>query len=158
MGRIRPLPPPLFQQPQLAALVEKPIQQVHFGLTRNEACAKFAEYGKIEAGICKFKPQQIFPIDAGAHGFSGLAIREALSELENGDECQTPGWERRLAAGRKERGKIIVTVESTQFVPQGQVGRALGKGGVCDLSRLSRNWLDETRMKRHGNTSAINNK
>jgi hypothetical protein len=29
---------------------------------------------------------------------------------------------------------------------------------VCNLSRLFRNWLDETRMKRHGNTSATNNK
>src|SRR5664280_3086494 len=122
MGRIRPLPPPLFQQPQLAALVEKPIQQLHFGLARNEARAKFAEYGKIEAGIRKLKPQQIFPIDAGTHGFGGLAIRETFSELENGDERQTPRWERWLAAGRKERGKIIVTVERTQFVPQSQAG------------------------------------
>ena len=110
MGRICPLSSPLFQQPQLAALTEKPIQQLHFALTRNEACAKFAEHGKIKTGICKLKPQQIFPIDAGAHGFSSLAVRETLAELENGDECQTPRWERRLAAGRKERGKIIVTV------------------------------------------------
>src|SRR5450759_4482780 len=111
MGRIRPLSSPLFQQPQLEALTKKPIQQLHFGLARNKARAKFAEYGKTEAGIRKLKPQQIFPIDAGAHGFGGLAIRETLSELENGDECQTPRRECRLAAGRKERGKIIVTVE-----------------------------------------------
>ena len=38
------------------------------------------------------------------------------------------------------------------------IQQCLGKGGVCNLSRLLRNWLDETRMKRHGNTSATNNK
>jgi hypothetical protein len=154
MGRIRPLPSPRFQHPRLSALPEKTLQQLHFGLACNEARAKLAEYGKVEAGIRKLKPQQIFPIDASAHGFGGLAVRETFAKLENSDECQTPRWECRLAAGRKECRKIIVTVESTQFVTQGQIGRTLGKGGVCNLSRLLRNRLDETRMKRYGDTRA----
>ena len=154
MGRIRPLPSLRFHQSQFAALAEKPLQQLHFGPARDEPCAKFAEHRKVEARIVKLKPQQIFPIDAGAHGFGGLAVREVLAELEEGDERQEPGRKRRLAAGREERGKILVAAEGAQLVPQCQVGRAFGKGCACNLGRLLGNRHGQAGIERHGKPPA----
>jgi hypothetical protein len=60
----------------------------------------------------------ILPVNAGPHGFGGLAVREVFAKLQDGDERQEPGRERRLAARREERGKILVAVEGAQLVPK----------------------------------------
>lgn len=71
----------------------------------------------VEAYVAKLESQQVFPIDAGTHSVSGLAIGQSLHKLQQ--RCQRQfhwrlGW---LAARWKQVGEITVLLESCATRP-----------------------------------------
>jgi hypothetical protein len=51
---------------------------------------KFAQNGKVKAGVRQFDPQSILPVNAPVNGIGCLAVGEVLAKLHEGDEGQTP--------------------------------------------------------------------
>ena len=95
-----------------------------------EAVAKFAEHGKVKAGIRQRQAEQVLPIDTSLHRLGRLAISKIFAELHNGDERQAPRREAGLALQREAGGKVVVLEERTKGIPLEQVVMAFGKGGT----------------------------
>ena len=66
-----------------AAALEQLVQHELFGTAGQEAVAKFAEHGKVKAGIRQREPEQIFPVNTSPHCLGGLAIGEIFAELHD---------------------------------------------------------------------------
>ena len=128
-----------------AAALEELLQHELFGTAGQEAVAKFAEHGKVKAGIRQRESEQVFPVDTSPHRLSGLAISEIFAELHNGDERQTPGREARLALQREAGGKVVVLEDRAEGIPQEQVGIAFGKGGTGHTGGFFRHRLQGVR-------------
>ena len=110
-----------------AAALEELLQHELFGTAGQEAVAKFAEHGKVKAGICQRESEQVFPVNTSPHRLGGLAISEIFAELHNGDKRQAPGREARLAPPEGSRGKVVVLEDRAEGIPQEQVRLPLGK-------------------------------
>jgi hypothetical protein len=110
-----------------------------------EAVTKFAEHGKVKARIRQRESEQIFPVDTGPHRLGGLAISEIFTELHNGDECQAPGREARLALQREAGGKVVVLEDRAEGITQEQVRIAFGKGGMGHTDGFFRHRLQGVR-------------
>jgi len=128
MGRVAPLLAAGFEQTSLAKLFQEQIQQLLLHATGNQPISILAQYRKIEPGILQFQAQQVFPINPTANSIRSLPIRQVFSKLQNGDDCQPPRRFGRLPSLRKQSRKLVVMVECLQFIPQGHIGIALGKG------------------------------
>jgi hypothetical protein len=70
----------------------------------------------IKAWVRQVQAQEIFPINPGADGLSGLPIREVLAKLHHRYQGKAPRRQARLAADGKERGKVVVLVNRTQLI------------------------------------------
>ena len=64
MGRVGALPAPLSDQAEFAAAVQEGVQELLFGLALDQATAKLAEHGVVEAGIGQFQGEGVLPVDA----------------------------------------------------------------------------------------------
>ena len=68
--------------------VEHSHQEAFFSGAGNHAGAKFAQNGKVKAGVRQFEPQSILPVNASANGIGCLVVGEVLAKLHEGDEGQ----------------------------------------------------------------------
>ncbi len=88
MRRVGALAASGVDQVTVAAPREQRIEQERLRRVCDAARAKFAEDRRIESRVRQFQAQHICPIDAAAHRIRGLAIREPLRELQDGDQRQ----------------------------------------------------------------------
>jgi len=128
-----------------AAALEELLQHELFGTAGQEAVAKFAEHGKVKAGICQRESEQVFPVNTSPHCLGSLAIREIFAELHNGDKRQAPGREARLALQREAGGKVVVLEDRAEGIPQEQVRIAFGEGGMGHTGGFFRHRLQGVR-------------
>src|SRR6516164_4361028 len=84
----------------------------------------------IKAWISQLQTPGIFPIDAAAHGVSGLAVRKPLHILQHHHQSQPGGRGGRLAARWKQGGKLFIKVEMAEDLDQTQTENAFRKGGM----------------------------
>src|SRR5215472_18455941 len=101
----------------------------------------------IKAWISQLQTQGIFPIDAAAHGVSGLAIRKSLHILQHQDQCQPGGRGGRLAARWKQGGKLFIKVELAENLDQAKTESALGKSGMGYSPGFIGNRVGRLRLK-----------
>src|SRR5690242_11369511 len=78
--------------------VKQPLKQAGFGLGVDQTSPEFAQNRGVKAGIGQFKTQQVFPIDATAYGFGGLAVGEVLDKLQDRYQSKPPRCLSRLAS------------------------------------------------------------
>ena len=136
MGRVGALPAPRSDQPEFAASVQEGVQELLFGLARDQAGAELAQDGVIEAGVGQFQAEGVLPVDAAADGVGGLAIGQALDVLEDRGQREPGGRRGRLTAGGEEVGELVVAVERSEFVGDPETEGPLGEGGVSDTLGL----------------------
>jgi hypothetical protein len=136
MGRVGALPAPLADQSEFPAPVQEGVQEQLFGLAVDQVGAEFAQHGVVEAGVVQLQAEGVLPVDATMDGVGGLAIRQALDVLEDGGQGQPGGRGGRLAAGGKQAGELVVTVERSEFISDAEAEGALGEGGVGDAPGL----------------------
>jgi len=63
--------------------------------------------GAVEAAVGQRQPRHVLPIDARAHGMGRLEVREPLSELQNGDQCQPPVDQPGIGPAEVEGGQRV---------------------------------------------------
>ena len=81
MGGVGPLATPRLDQLAVAAPREQRVEEQRLRRPGDEAGAKFTEDRGIEPGIRELQAQDVFPVDAAAHGVGRLAIGEPFGEL-----------------------------------------------------------------------------
>jgi hypothetical protein len=74
MGGVAPLPPPGLYPAAVMSIGQNRIKYALLSTMRQQAGPKFAQHGVTETGIHEFQSQRVFPVDAGAHGISCLAV------------------------------------------------------------------------------------
>jgi hypothetical protein len=133
VGRVGTLAPASFEQTDGFEAGYHSVKQLHLRSTLHESRAKLTQYRGIKTRISEFKTECVLPVNPTAHGGGGLFVREAFGELEDQDECQSPGCFGRLLACRKEGGKILVGIKDTQFITHDHIAIAMRKGstGSC---------------------------
>src|SRR5215470_8243484 len=101
----------------------------------------------IKAWISQLQTQGIFPIDAAAHGVSGLAIGKPLYILQHQDQRQPGGRGSRLAARWKQGSKLFIKVELAEGLDQTQTESAFRKGGMGYAPGFLGNHIGKLRLK-----------
>jgi hypothetical protein len=112
--------------------------------------ANFAEHRLAKAGIGQFKAQGVLPIDTAADGIGGPAIRQRLHILQHQGQANPGGRRRRLAAGRKQGGILVVMVEQAEGLDQAKAMRAFRKGRMGNTPGFIGNQISRLRVKRIG--------
>ncbi len=69
---------------------EQRVQQFMLRVPVHEPGPELAQDGAVEARVVERQGQQVLPIQSGSHRVGGVAIRQVLGELEQGDERQPP--------------------------------------------------------------------
>lgn len=147
---VRALFPPRLDQAACLEALQHRIQQQVLRLAGNAARTEFGEHAEVETGVGKLKSKRALPVDAGAHGVGGLPIAEALEELDDCDQGQSPWGQGRLASVGVERAEILVAVQGAELVAQSHGDGAFGKSGAGDTRSFSGNLADRIRMEAHG--------
>src|SRR5215210_2079345 len=91
MGRVGALATFALDQALGAKEREHGLKQQQFRITDDQALAKLAQDGGIEARIGQLQRQGIFPINASAYGGGGLLIGESFCKLHDGHERKLSG-------------------------------------------------------------------
>src|SRR6185312_3502532 len=120
------LAPTRFEQPSLVRYVQRTGEQALSCIPGQQPGAELAEDAVVKAGISQLQGQQILPIDPGPDRLSGLAVAQALAELQERDQGQAPGRVRRLTPTGIEISKAGVVEHGAEAVAQEQVGVAAG--------------------------------
>jgi hypothetical protein len=128
VGRVGALPAARLEQAEFLAAFEQLVQQPLLGTALDEAGAELAQHGGVEAGIGQLQPEDVLPVDPGAHRLGGPSVGEVLAELQQGDQSQPPWREPRLAALRKEVGEVRIGEDGAEFIPQLEKGVAPAEG------------------------------
>src|SRR3954471_3629645 len=138
--RISPLPPPRLEDAELSGDLEHPLQQALLRATSQKTISKLAEDTaedtKVKARVGQLEAEQVLPIDPGPDRLSRLSIAQALAELHQRDQGQSPGWTGRLALLGIEVGEVAILEDRPERVAQGEIGAAFGKGGASDAGGL----------------------
>ena len=90
MRAVGALTPARSDQPARLQAPKHRVQQQALGGAGDQACSELAEDGKVEPRVLQLQSEGVFPIDAAAHGRGGLAVGQALGELQHGDQRQPP--------------------------------------------------------------------
>jgi hypothetical protein len=120
---------------------------------RQEPVPELTEHGTVEARIGQFQPEQVLPINTGSHRLRRLTVGEVFAELQNGDECETPGRQPWLATAREERGEIGIRENRAEGVTQGEVGIPMRKRRARYTGRVLGDSVDGLGFERHSRTS-----
>src|SRR5215218_1626824 len=139
--------------PRLADL-EQPVQQALLGATLQQPRAELAQHRIVEAGVGQLQPEQVLPVDAGAHRLRGLPVGQVLPELQQGDQRQAPGRQARLAERGEQVGEGGGGEDGPQLVPQFEERVALAEGGPRDARRSFGYGADRAGFERHGGPPA----
>src|SRR4051812_27703812 len=116
--------------------------------------SKLAEDTKVKARVGQLEAEQVLPIDPGPDRLSRLSIAQALAELHQRDQGQSPGWTGRLALLGIEVGEVAILEDRPERVAQGEIGAAFGKGGASDAGGLfGHTWERLLRLERHSEAS-----
>ena len=106
--RIAALPPAGPQQATAACYLQYPLKESVFRAMGQEAGAKFTQDGMVKAAISQVETEQVFQVDAGAHGIGSLAVGQAFHELHECDEGKASGRFGRLSFDRKQVGEVVI--------------------------------------------------
>src|SRR5687767_7138877 len=92
MGQVGPLLTARLEEATVLQAGQQRRERAIPGLPRAQAGAEIAQERDVEAGIGELEAEGVLPVEAGADGIGGLAVRFALGELQDGDERQPPRW------------------------------------------------------------------
>ena len=81
MRRVGPLPAARGEQLERAEAVQHRVEQQHLRRTRYQPGTKLAQHRAIEASVGQLEAESVLPINAAAHGISGLLVREPFHKL-----------------------------------------------------------------------------
>ena len=101
----------------------------------------------VEAGVGQLEPEQVLPVDAGAHRLRGLPVGQVLAELQEGDQRQAPGRQARLAEPGEEVGEVGVGEDGAELVAELEERIALAEGRACNACRLLGHRLDRVGLE-----------
>jgi hypothetical protein len=149
-GRGGPLPPACPHQPRLPAARQQQVEEYCLLLAGQQPGAELAQHRGVEARVIQRQTEDVFPVDARPHRVGGLDVREPLGELQDSDQGQLGGGDRRAAARREQGSERAVLENRPQFVAQGEIRMAFREGGACDAGRLLGNQGDGERLQGHG--------
>ena len=160
MSTVGSLFAPGFEPATLSSQCQEGLKEALLRSVLQQTCPKLGEQGEVKALIGEFESHGVLPVDATAHGFCGLAVREVLSKLEDADECPSPGSFGGLSLRWEQVGKLRVLKERAELVSHRQVGIAFGKGGMSDASSFFGNRKGDLDLQAHGRspTSKIRTK
>jgi hypothetical protein len=155
MGRVRALPSPCFEQALGLACLQQHIQQAVLGGSLHQPRAELAQHAVVEPRVSQIQPKRIFPVDAHAHRFGGLSVREPFRNLHDRDQRQPPGREYGTPSGGKQIGELLIGVDTAQHIAHLEIDVALGHGGARNADGLFWDQAYRRRMQRHGIPSLL---
>jgi hypothetical protein len=128
------------QSPGLAGL-EYRLEEDLFGSAGQEPGSELGEDGEVEAGVGQFKPEQVFPVDAAANGIGGLSVGKSFGELEDQNQCESPGGLGGLTLGGEEVSEALIVVKGAELVAKENGGMTVREGGGgCVVVREQDRW------------------
>lgn len=74
------------------------------------------QYAGVKTRISQLQSQQLFPVDATAHGIRRLPVGEVFHELQHGNQSQAPRSLNCSASMRKERSKRLILVDRSKGI------------------------------------------
>src|SRR3712207_2659943 len=155
MGGVGPLPSPRLEETALTAGLEEVLQETLGCAAGQQAVSELAQHAEVKARIGQLQAEKILPVDSGPYSLGRLAVAQALAELHQRDERQSPGWIARLTLLRIEVGEVAIREDGSEFVAQGQIGTAFGEGGLRDADGLLGHGRDRVlRVERHDRASS----
>src|SRR4051794_14940731 len=154
MRGVGPLPPPGLEDAALSGDLKHPLQQALLRAAGQKTVSKLAEHAEVKARVRQLEAEQVLPVDPRPDRLSGLPITQALAELHQRDQGQSPGRTGWLTLLGIEVGEVAILEDRPKRVAQGQIGAAFGKGGASDAGGLfGHTWERLLRLERHGETS-----
>src|SRR5215467_11985885 len=130
MRRVGTLPPTRLEPFAFAAQLDQLVKKQSLGLPLKQPRAELGQDRIVKARRVERQGKGVFPINAAAHGVSGLEIGKTFGELKTSHQGQSPGGFGWPAIGGKERGEISVLVKRSQLVaksdPRGAFAFAKG--------------------------------
>jgi len=63
----------------------------------------------IESSVSQLKAEQIFPVDAAAHGVGGLPVSQSFNVLKDCGQCQSEWRLGRFSFLRKQLREILIS-------------------------------------------------
>src|SRR4051812_19916368 len=154
MRGVGPLPPPGLEDAELSGDLKHPLQQALLRATSQKTISKLAEHAEVKARVRQLEAEQVLPVDPRPDRLSGLPITQALAELHQRDQGQSPGRTGWLTLLGIEIGEVAILEDRPKRVAQGQIGAAFGKGGASDAGGLfGHTWERLLRLERHNEAS-----
>ena len=157
MSAVRPLFSPGSEPSALSSQRQEGLKKALLRSVVQQACPELREEGEVKALIGEFESHGVLPVNATAHRFCRLAVREVLGKLENADKCQSPGSFCRLTLRWEQIGKLRVLKERSELVPHCEIGIAFGKGSMSDTSGLFGNGKGNLDLQAHGRSPTPKN-
>src|SRR4051794_16431392 len=155
MRGVGPLPPPGLEDAALSGDLKHPLQQALLRAAGQKTVSKLAEHAEVKARVRQLEAEQVLPVDPRPDRLSGLPITQALAELHQRDQGQSPGRTGWLTLLGIEIGEVAILEDRPKRVAQGQIGAAFGKGGASDAGGLfGHTWERLLQLERHGEASS----
>ena len=129
---------------------EQRVQQFMLRVPVHEPGPELAQDGAVEARVVERQGQQVLPIQSGSHRVGGVAIRQVLGELEQGDERQPPRCFGRAAARGEQPSKTGVVEDGPKAVAHIHQQAAAGKRCPGNLGRFLGHGSGRAGAKGHG--------
>lgn len=96
---------------------ERQIKKTVGAVILGEALAEIGQHTVVEAGIVQLHGQRVLEIDAAAHHFRRLPVRQTQQELQHADGGQLGGRLTGASVARVPAGKVLVVPQPVQPVP-----------------------------------------
>jgi len=145
------LPPARLEQPVLARRVQDAGEQAPGGRVLEQATAKLAQDGEVEARVGQVEGEQVLPVDPAPDRLGRLTVAQALAELKERDQREAPRRVSGLAELGVEVGEARVVEHGTEPIAQQQVRVAPPERGPRDAGGVVGHGRDGLlRAERHG--------
>ena len=98
------------------------VEELEFARASNQAVAKRAQDGRVEARVVEVEAESVLPVDVGVRGLDGLLVGRASGNLEHEDEVSN--CLDRLAAGGEARDNVLSGGAGAKRITHGQIAVA----------------------------------
>ncbi len=133
---------PRLDQTALAQALEQDLEQALILIAGEQARSELAQNRNVEPRVGQLQAQRLRPVNAASHRLGRLTVGQVLEDLEQRDQRQPPGCNRRLPPGLVEGGKPGVVVQNPDLIADPHQQGALAKGRPGHARRVLGNRID----------------